>query len=65
VIAVTHTFVIGWIVREVMDAPWWKWIRLNHGHGAVTVVRWTDGESAELLSYNERNHLREIDGHQS
>lgn len=58
VVAVTHNFVIGWIVREVLDAPWWRWIGLNQANGAITVVRWSDARAPELLSFNERGHLR-------
>jgi probable phosphoglycerate mutase len=26
---VTHNFVIGWFIRHVLAAPWWRWMGLN------------------------------------
>jgi hypothetical protein len=28
-VLVSHAFVIGWIVRETIDAPPWRWLRLR------------------------------------
>lgn len=57
IIAVTHNFVIGWIVREVLDAPWWRWIGLNQANGAISSVRWSVDREPRLLCFNEREHL--------
>lgn len=58
IIAVTHNFVIGWIVRGVLDAPWWRWIGINQTNGAISSVRWSADRESRLLCFNEREHLR-------
>ena len=37
---ITHNFVIGSVVRHVLDAPLWRWIGLNQANCAITMVRW-------------------------
>ena len=29
---VTHNFLIGWLIRDALDAPKWRWIGLNHAN---------------------------------
>jgi serine/threonine-protein phosphatase PGAM5 len=60
-VVVTHNFVIGWIVRHVLDAPWWRWIGLNQANGAISVVRWSTDRAPQLLAFNEQGHLRPHD----
>lgn len=57
IVAVSHNFVIGWFVRAVLDAPWWRWIGLNQANGAITAIRWSHDREPVLLSFNERGHL--------
>lgn len=57
IVAVTHNFVIGWFVRTVLDAPWWRWIGLNQASGAITSIQWSFDREPVLLSFNERGHL--------
>ncbi len=57
IVAVTHNFVIGWFVRTVLDAPWWRWIGLSQANGAITTIRWSHNREPLLLSFNERVHL--------
>jgi serine/threonine-protein phosphatase PGAM5 len=54
---VTHTFVIGWFVRHVLDAPVWRWIGLNHANCALTIVRFDADGPPTLLAYNDTGHL--------
>jgi len=55
---VTHTFVIGWFVRHVLDAPDWRWLGLNHAHCGLTTIAVTDdGRPPLLLGYNDVGHL--------
>ncbi len=61
IIAVTHNFVIGWIVRNVLDAPWWRWIGLNQVNGAITVVRWSHDQGGRLVRFNDQGHLDPAD----
>ena len=35
---ITHNFVIGWFVREVLQAPDWRWMTLNQAHCGLTVL---------------------------
>ncbi|KNE81937.1 MULTISPECIES: histidine phosphatase family protein [Streptomyces] len=56
-LVVTHTFLIGWLVRAALDAPDWRWIGLNHANAALTVIRYTPGRPASVLLYNDTGHL--------
>ena len=35
---ITHNFVIAWFVREVLQAPHWRWMTLNQAHCGLTVI---------------------------
>jgi len=35
---VTHNFLIGWFVRHALAAPDWRWLGLNQGNCALTVI---------------------------
>jgi probable phosphoglycerate mutase len=54
---VTHTFVIGWFVRHVLDAPAWRWLGLNHAHCGLTTIAVHDDRPPMLLGYNDVGHL--------
>ena len=56
-LVVTHAFLIGWLVRAAMDAPAWRWMGLNHGNAALTVIRYAPARPASVLVYNEMSHL--------
>ncbi|GAA2937545.1 histidine phosphatase family protein [Streptomyces enissocaesilis] len=56
-LVVTHNFLIGWLVRAAHDAPEWRWMGLNHGNAALTVVRYTPGRPSSVLLYNDMRHL--------
>ncbi|MQS10901.1 histidine phosphatase family protein [Streptomyces kaniharaensis] len=56
-LVVTHNFLIGWLVRHVLDAPAWRWLGLNHGNAALTVIRYAPGRPASLLVLNDMRHL--------
>ncbi|MFF0223713.1 histidine phosphatase family protein [Streptomyces sp. NPDC004629] len=56
-LVVTHNFLIGWLVRHAMDAPKWRWLGLNHGNAALTVIRYAPGRPSSLLVYNDMRHL--------
>ncbi|MBN9169610.1 MAG: histidine phosphatase family protein, partial [Microbacterium sp.] len=40
---ITHNFVIGWFVREVLQAPEWRWMTLNQAHCGLTVIAQKQG----------------------
>lgn len=56
-LVVTHNFLVGWLVRDAMDAPKWRWLGLNHGNAALTVIRYAPGRPATVLFYNDMGHL--------
>lgn len=56
-VVVTHNFLVGWLVRASQDAPPWRWLALNHANAALTVIRYSPGRPAELLTYNDVGHL--------
>jgi broad specificity phosphatase PhoE len=56
-LVVTHDHLIAWLVRASQDAPPWRWLALNHGHTALTVIRYAPGRPAALLTYNDQGHL--------
>jgi broad specificity phosphatase PhoE len=58
-LVVTHNFLIGWLVRDALDAPKWRWMGLNHANAALTVIRYAPGRPASVLFYNDLGHLPE------
>ena len=43
VMLVTHNAVIAWFVREVLEAPAWKWVTLNQANCGITVIQHKPG----------------------
>lgn len=61
---VTHEFVIGWLVRYALDAPWWRWIGLNSFSCGLTILEIQAGAPPMLVSFNDVGHLPvELRGH--
>ncbi|NEB17987.1 histidine phosphatase family protein [Streptomyces coelicoflavus] len=56
-LVVTHNFLIAWLVRDAMHAPKWRWLGLNHGNTALTVIRYAPGRAASVLVANDMRHL--------
>ena len=54
---ITHNFVIGWFVREVLDAPEWRWMTINQAHCGLTVLAQRPGRPWALVSHNDLSHL--------
>lgn len=54
---ITHNVVIGWFVREVLQAPPWRWMTLNQAHCGLTVIAQKQGRPWTLLSHNDLAHL--------
>ena len=54
---ITHNFVIAWFVREVLQAPDWRWMTLNQAHCGLTVIAQKQGRPWTLLSHNDMAHL--------
>ncbi|WNI26633.1 histidine phosphatase family protein [Streptomyces sp. ITFR-16] len=56
-LVVTHNFLVGWLVRDALDAPKARWLGLNHANAALTVIRYIPGRRPSLLLYNDTGHL--------
>jgi broad specificity phosphatase PhoE len=56
-LVVTHTFLIGWLVRHALDAPRWRWLCLSHCHAALTVIRYPPNGRESVAVYNDMSHL--------
>ncbi|MFT4123861.1 MAG: histidine phosphatase family protein [Microbacteriaceae bacterium] len=54
---ITHNFVIGWFVREVMAAPAWRWLGLNVANAALTIIRVRTAKPPVLVTFNDLGHL--------
>ncbi|ANG85404.1 histidine phosphatase family protein [Microbacterium aurantiacum] len=50
---ITHNFVIAWFVREVLQAPEWRWMTLNQAHCGLTVLAQKQGRPWTVLSHND------------
>ncbi|WP_165066883.1 histidine phosphatase family protein [Marisediminicola senii] len=54
---ITHNFVIAWFVREVFDAPAWRWMGTNQANCGLTIIRVRSVKSPELIAHNDLAHL--------
>ena len=54
---ITHNFVIAWFVRQVFDAPAWRWLGINQAHCGLTVLRLRSAKPPVLLVHNDLAHL--------
>ena len=56
-LVVTHAFTIGWLVRHACAAPPWRWLGLDHGHAALTVLRYFTDRPPTVVVFNDMSHL--------
>ncbi|MFG3255418.1 histidine phosphatase family protein [Streptomyces sp. NPDC048172] len=56
-LVVTHAFLIAWLVRAALDAPAWRWMGLNQGNAALTVIRYAPDRPPAVLVHNDMGHL--------
>ncbi|MFB6990479.1 MULTISPECIES: histidine phosphatase family protein [unclassified Streptomyces] len=56
-LVVTHNFLVAWLVRDAMCAPKWRWLGLDHGNAALTVIRYAPGRPASVRVANDMRHL--------
>lgn len=56
-VLITHNFVISWFLREVLEAPEWRWMTLNQSHCGLTVIAQKQGRPWSLLAHNDLGHL--------
>ena len=56
-LVVTHAFTIGWLVRHACAAPLWRWLGLDNGHAALTVLRYFGDRPPTVVVFNDMVHL--------
>ena len=56
-VLVTHAFQIGWLVRHALDAPPSRWLGLNSGNAALTVIEYRPELPPTLVAFNDMSHL--------
>lgn len=54
---ITHNLVIAWFVRQVFDAPEWRWLGINQAHCGLTILRIRSAKPPVLLVHNDLAHL--------
>ncbi|MWB97991.1 histidine phosphatase family protein [Agromyces seonyuensis] len=54
---ITHNFVIAWFVREVLEAPEWRWLTLNQANCGLTVLMQRPGRPWSVVTHNDLAHL--------
>ena len=56
-VLVTHAFQIAWLVRDALGAPPSRWLGLNSGNAALTVIEYRIGLPPALVVFNDMSHL--------
>lgn len=56
-VLVTHAYPVAWLVRHALDAPPVRWLELNCGNAALTVIEHRSGLAPTLVLYNDMGHL--------
>ncbi|WP_171168078.1 histidine phosphatase family protein [Streptomyces sp. I05A-00742] len=56
-VLVTHAYPVAWLLRHALDAPPLRWLGLNCGNTALTVIEYRDGPAPTVLLYNDMGHL--------
>ena len=56
-VVVTHAFAVGRLVCHAMDAPPWRWLTVNQGNAALTVIRYAPERAPSVLVHNDTRHL--------
>jgi serine/threonine-protein phosphatase PGAM5 len=56
-LVITHRFVAGWFVRQVLGAPEWRWLGVEQANAGLTVVRFEGGRPPVLVCCNDTGHL--------
>ncbi|MFD0474320.1 histidine phosphatase family protein [Nonomuraea thailandensis] len=56
-VLVTHAYQIAWLVRHALDAPPSRWLGLNSGNTALTVIEYRTGLPPAIVMFNDMSHL--------
>jgi probable phosphoglycerate mutase len=54
---ITHNSVIAWFVREVFQAPEWRWMGISQAHAGLTIIRVRSAKPPVLITHNDLGHL--------
>lgn len=54
---ITHNSVISWFVREVLEAPNWRWLTINQAHAGLTILAQRPGRPWTMVTHNDLGHL--------
>ena len=54
---ITHNFVIGYFVREVLDVPKWRWLGVHQANCGLTIIRVRSAKPPVLVVHNDLGHL--------
>lgn len=58
---ITHNFVIGELVRAVLDLPSWRWLTFGTCHASLTVLRIRSARPPEVVLFGDASHLSPSD----
>lgn len=56
-VLITHAFQVAWFVRHALDAPPTRWLGMNSGNAALTVIEYRDGTPPAIVLFNDMGHL--------
>ncbi|RFU82704.1 histidine phosphatase family protein [Streptomyces triticagri] len=56
-VLVTHAYQVAWLVRDALGAPVDRWLGLNCGNTALTVIEYRTASAPAVLLYNDMGHL--------
>ncbi|APU44100.1 MULTISPECIES: histidine phosphatase family protein [unclassified Streptomyces] len=56
-LVVTHNFLAGWLLRDALASPRWRWLGVNHANAALTVIRYAPDRPPAVLLFNDTGHL--------
>jgi probable phosphoglycerate mutase len=56
-IVITHAYQVAWLVRDALDAPPNRWLGLNCGNAALTVIEYRNTTAPTVLVFNDMGHL--------
>ncbi|RII20372.1 bifunctional RNase H/acid phosphatase [Streptomyces sp. YIM 130001] len=56
-VLITHAYPVAWLVRDALDAPVERWLGLNCGNAALTVIEYRSTSAPTVLLYNDMGHL--------
>ncbi|MEU3019537.1 MULTISPECIES: histidine phosphatase family protein [unclassified Nocardiopsis] len=58
-VVITHAYLVGWLVTSALDAPPWRWVSVGAANAGLTVIRYTPGSPASVITLNDLTHLPE------